>query len=127
MFKLLQRLIDHWQGVTTHQQGLATAPAAAGVIVAGVAMTAGIYDVYVNVGFSGAGAAGKGAVIEHRNAADTAVVGYLGYCPVGQAQAFVVPRVTFAANERVRVVQGAVAAAASEVVVARISLVKRPA
>jgi hypothetical protein len=65
-------------------------------------------------------AAGKALVVEHRNAANAATVKQLGGCSAGQSRTLTIRRLTLAANERVRVVVGAVAFGAGETATAAI-------
>lgn len=99
---------------------LATAPGAAAVIADTGALPAGDYTIDVELDAAAALAAGKALVVEHRNAANSAVVKQLGGCAAGQSRTLSIRRLTLAANERVRVVTGAVAFAASETATAAI-------
>jgi len=108
----------------TAASGNASAPAANAVVADSGALAAGTYYVEVSLGFSGTLAAGKHLQIEHRNAANNATVNTLGMCPAGVSTIVVRERVVVALNERIRVVIGAVAAAASEVAIAEVRVYK---
>jgi hypothetical protein len=95
---------------------LATAPIAAAVI----ALPAGDYLLEIDCDASAVAAAGKGLQIEHRNAANAATIKQLGGCTGGASRAILVRRISLAANERIRVIVGAVAFAASETAIASI-------
>lgn len=75
------------------------------------ALAVGNYRAEVALGFSGVLAAGKHVMLERRNAANGATLETLALCPAGFAQSFVFERVPLAANERLRVITGIVAAA----------------
>lgn len=104
----------------------AAAPAAAAVVADSGALAAGVYAVEVDLGFSAAPAAGKHISLEHRNAANNGNTQQLGLCPGGAAPHIFLERVVVAANERIRAVIGAVAAAAGEVAHASIRLYLLP-
>lgn len=79
------------------------------------ALAAGDYRVIAHAASDGAVAAGKSLVLVHRNAADAADVRELGGCsPAGEAR-IEIPRITLAANERIRWRGGAVAHGAGEI------------
>lgn len=78
-------------------------------------LAAGDYRIVAHAASDGAVAAGKSIVLVHRNAADAADVKELGGCPPAGSARIEIPRVTLAANERVRWRGGAVAHAASEI------------
>lgn len=101
-------------------QGKASAPAAAAVIATTAALVAGDYMVEISMGFSDVLAAGKALAFEHRNAADSATVAELGHCPAGTNFVQVYKRVTVAVNEKLRVINLAVAGAAGSVAQATI-------
>jgi hypothetical protein len=103
------------QVAPTVASGQATAPAIAAVIADTGALAAGVYDLEITLGFSGVLAAGKHLSVEHRNAANAANVFQYGLCPAGASKTVYISRVVVAANERIRVVVGPVAAAAAEV------------
>lgn len=100
--------------------GETTASIAAALIADTGQLAAGTYMVEVVLGFSGTGAAGKHLAVQHRDAANTGTVSPLGLCPAGGAIGLAFERVVIAANQRIRVVVGAVAAAAAEVTQAQI-------
>lgn len=99
-----------------------TAPAAAAVIADSGAMAAGSYLVEITMGFADALAAGKALSCEHRNAANGATLFEFGLCPAGTNFVQVYQRVVLALNERIRVVNLAVAGAAGSVASATIRL-----
>lgn len=100
------------RGVAPTEVGaVATAPAAGAVITDTGPLPAGVYRVESVLGLSGALAAGKHVVLEHRNAANNATVTTLALCPAGAVEAFMFQRVTLALNERLRVITGIILAA----------------
>jgi hypothetical protein len=99
---------------------LSTAPGAAAVIADTGALPAGDYTIDVELDAAAVLAAGKALVVEHRNAANAATVKQLGGCSAGQSRTLTIRRLTLAANERVRVVVGAVAFGAGETATAAI-------
>lgn len=109
---------------TAAVSGVSTAPIAAAVIADTGALGAGEYRLEIELSAEAVAAAGKGLRVEHRNAANGATVNTLGGVPGGASRDILVTRVTLAASERVRVVVGAVAFAASEVAVASIRAYK---
>jgi hypothetical protein len=90
------------------------------VIADSGALPAGDYRVQVLIGYADTLAAGKCAVIEHRNAANAATVDQLGAVPAGDSREIIIERLTLAASERIRVVNDAVVGAAGSVVVATV-------
>lgn len=99
---------------------LSTAPAAAAVVTDTGALPAGDYTIDVELDAAAVLAAGKALIVEHRNAANSATVKQLGGCSAGQSRTLTIRRLTLAANERVRVVVGAVAFGAGETATAAI-------
>lgn len=99
---------------------LSTAPTSAAVVVDTGALPAGDYLIDVELDAAGVAAAGKALVVEHRNAANGATLKQLGGCGVGQSRTLTIRRLSLAANERVRVVVGAVAFGAGETATAAI-------
>ena len=89
-------------------------------------MPAGVYYVEITFSNSGVAAAGKHTQAEHRNAANNATNIVLGGCPYPGATQVWRERVVLALNERVRVVQSAVAGAAAEVAIAEVALYLLP-
>lgn len=84
-------------------------------------LAAGTYDFDVHLAVADTVAVGKGLVIEHRNAANNANVNVLGGCtPNGGAVSLCIRRLTLAANERIRVIAGTAAGAASSMYVSAI-------
>jgi hypothetical protein len=100
--------------------GVSTAPAANAVVADTGQLPAGDYLVEVELSAAGVLAAGKALLVQHRNAGNSADVNTLGGCPAATSRSIEVGRVTLALNERIRVVVGAVAFAASETAVASI-------
>jgi hypothetical protein len=90
------------------------------VVVDTGALPAGDYTIDVELDAAAVLAAGKALVVEHRNAANAATVKQLGGCSAGQSRTLTIRRLTLAANERVRVVVGAVAFGAGETATAAI-------
>jgi hypothetical protein len=85
------------------------------------ALSAGDYDFDINLACSDVVAVGKGLVIEHRNAANGANINVLGGCtPNGGQDCVKIRRLTLAANERVRVIAGTAAGAASSMYISAI-------
>lgn len=82
--------------------------------------TAGTYRVEIDVCSQDTVAVGKGLVVEHRNAGDTATNNRLGGCSAGESRTIVVERLVVAAGEKVRVITGSAAPAASSQQVASI-------
>lgn len=97
------------------------APSANAVQATTGALPAGDYEITINLAVADTVAVGKGLVVEHRNAADNATLNVLGGCtPNGGAVAFTMPRLTLALNERIRVIAGTAAGAASSMYVSAI-------
>lgn len=97
------------------------APAANAVQATTGTLAAGDYDFDILLAVSDTVAVGKALVVEHRNAADSATLQNLGGCtPNGGAVQLALRRYTIAANERIRVVVGAVAGAATSLYVSAI-------
>lgn len=95
------------------------APAAAALVVDTGALAAGDYRVEYTVGYADTLAAGKAAALEHRDAANAANL-HTVVCPAGAVLSDVIERVTLAANERLRVVNRAVAGGVGSVLAASI-------
>jgi hypothetical protein len=93
--------------------GKTVTPGAAAVICDTGALSAGEYDFYFAMSESDTAAAGKGLIVEHRNAANSATLQTLGGCPAGDSSAFSLQGYGVGDQERIRVVQGGVAGAAS--------------
>lgn len=89
------------------------APAANSVQADTGALSAGNYEFVVNLMASDTVAVGKGLIVEHRNAANTATLKVLGGVAPSGAVSLHIPKIVIAANERVRVVVGSVTGAAS--------------
>lgn len=96
------------------------APAAAALIADTGALPAGDYKVELDLDAAAALAAGKQLIVEHRNAANAATLRQLGACTAGASKSVTIARVPLAANERIRVIVGAVLFAAGEVATAAI-------
>ena len=105
---------------TTRIGARVAAPAAAAVIADTGALAAGDYSFQITLSYADTLAAGKGLVVEHRDAANTATVRPLGGVPAGDSREFVIPRYTLAANESIRVVNDGVAGAAGSAAIAAI-------
>jgi hypothetical protein len=106
---------------TTVQGAQSGAAAAAGTVVTDTGqLPAGTYSLDFEVAVLGVQVAGVGLVVEHRNAANGATVSVLGGCPGGAAVEGHLEGIVLAANERIRVVVGAVALPASTTGIARL-------
>jgi hypothetical protein len=103
-----------WVGVKS------AAPAASAVQADTGALAAGDYDFDVSLCASDSVAVGKGLVLEHRNAANNATVVNLGGIPAGGSERITLRRYTIATNERLRVIAGTAAGAASSMYVSAI-------
>lgn len=101
---------------------LTTASTAGTVIADSGALPAGDYTVDVELDAAGVVAAGKGLVVEHRNAANSATVKPLGGCAAGASRTLTIRRISLAANERIRVIANAVAFGAGETAIAAIQV-----
>jgi hypothetical protein len=101
---------------------LTTASTAGAVIADSGALPAGDYSVDVELDAAAVLAAGKGLVVEHRNAANGATVKQLGGCAAGQSRTLTIRRITLAANERIRVIANATAFGAGETAIASIQV-----
>ena len=95
------------------------APAANSVQADTGALVAGEYDFDISLSASDT-AVGKGLVIEHRNAANSATLQVLGGVPAGGAVQFKFRRITIATNERIRIIAGTAAGAANSMYVSAI-------
>lgn len=96
------------------------APAANAVQADTGALAAGDYDFDIYLSSSDTVAVGKGLVVEHRNAANGATTHNLGSVPAGVALKIELRRYTLALNERIRVIAGTAAGAASSMYVSSI-------
>lgn len=84
------------------------------------ALASGDYDFDITLSASDTVAVGKGLVIEHRNAANGATIHNLGSVPAGAVQQFRFRRYAIGANERIRIIAGTAAGAASSMYVSAI-------
>ena len=97
------------------------APAANAVQADTGALAAGDYDFDIQLSVGDTTAAGKGLVIEHRNAANAATLQNLGGCgDQGCAIQVRLRRYTLAVNERIRVIAGTAAGAAGSMYISAI-------
>lgn len=96
------------------------APTASAVQATTGALVAGDYDFDIYLTVSDTVAVGKGLVVEHRNAADGATLQTLGGCAGPGNQVIQLRRYTIATNERIRVIAGTAAGAASSMYVSAI-------
>jgi len=96
------------------------APAANAVQCDTGQLAAGDYELRIELAASDTVAVGKGLVVEHRNAANSANINVLGGCPAGGQKDIHIPKLTLALNERVRVIAGTAAGAASSMYVSAI-------
>jgi hypothetical protein len=113
------------EGDVTHSAGTAAAPALNTAIAAGaIAPESGWYIVEADVAAMDTVAVGKGMVVEHRNAANSATTRQLGGCVAGESRSIRCERLYMLTGERVRVVSGSAAGAASSLYVARVSILR---
>jgi len=96
------------------------APSASAVQADTGALTAGDYDFDIFMLASDTVAVGKGLVVEHRNASNNATLQTLGGCAAQGNQTVNLRRYTIATNERIRVIAGTAAGAASSMYVSAI-------
>lgn len=96
------------------------APTASAVQADTGALVAGDYDFDITLCASDTVAVGKGLVLEHRNAANNATVANLGGIPASASDQIRLRRYTIATNERLRVIAGTAAGAASSMYVSAI-------
>lgn len=85
------------------------------------ALAAGDYEVIVTGQANDTNAVGKGLVVQHRNAANSANVAQFAGCPAPGEFKLHLPRIRFAANERIRVAAGSAAGAVSSQYVSSVS------
>lgn len=105
----------------TRGSGSSAAPSASAVIADTGALAAGTYLIEFQLAAMDTLAVGKGMVIEHRNAANSATLNQLGGCVAGGSESGTIMRLTVAINERVRVIAGSAAGAASSLYVAHVA------
>jgi hypothetical protein len=105
----------------TMGSGLSAAPAASAVIADTGALAAGNYRIEWNCAALDTVAVGKGMIVEYRNAANSATTQRLGGCVAGATNSGSMSRLTVALNERVRIIAGTAAGAASSQYVAFIA------
>lgn len=99
-------------GVPIVASAVVVAPAAGAVIAdTGGIAEPGQYDLELTGGISGVAAAGKHIAFEHRNAANAATLQTYGLCPGGAGFSASIARVTIAAGERIRALNGIIGAA----------------
>lgn len=96
------------------------APTASAVQCDTGALTAGDYELEIQLVASDTVAVGKGLVVEHRNAANNANINVLGGCTAGETVDISIARITIATNERIRVIAGTAAGAASSMYISAI-------
>lgn len=107
--------------------GIITAATASLLIADSGPLAAGTYYVEVSISISGIAAAGKHLQVEHRNAANSATNAVRGGATYGSGPVqLIYERIVVALNERIRVMQSAVAGAASEVAIAHIAVYLLP-
>lgn len=107
-------------GVMTWVSLKSAAPAIGAVQADTGALAAGDYDLDIFLCASDTVAVGKGLVVEHRNAANAATTQTLHAIPAGMADNIRIRRYTLALNERIRVIAGTAAGAASSMYVSSI-------
>lgn len=83
-------------------------------------LAAGDYELEIQLLASDTIAVGKGLVVEHRNAANNANINVLGGCTAGETVDISIAKLAIALNERVRVIAGTAAGAASSMYVSAI-------
>lgn len=108
-------------GLPVVVSGKVVAPAIGAVICDTGPLTVGVYDVDFDLAVEDTALAGKGAEVEHRNAANSATVRNLGATPAGTSIASGQRRYSLAEGERIRVVCGSVAGAAGSVFIANLT------
>lgn len=113
--------VSYVGAVVSRVSGSTTTPGASAVIADTAALAAGTYDIKVTVGYADTLVAGKIALIQYRNAANSATTNEQG-CPAGASMEYWFRRLTVAANERVRVINGVIAGAAGSVLNAYIEV-----
>lgn len=86
-------------------------PGASALIADSGALPAGIYDLEIYVGYADAAAAGKGLIVEHRNAANGATLKQLGGTVAGCSDFITITDYALILNERIRVIAMAQAGA----------------
>lgn len=96
------------------------APTANLVMATTGALAAGNYDFDILLAAADTIAVGKGMVVEHRNAADSATLHNLGGVQASGNAQIQLRRYTIATNERIRVIAGTAAGAASSMYVSAI-------
>ena len=110
-FQAVQPTEDRPRAHTVRVGAIVVAPAANAVIADSGAVT-GEYDVEIHMGSTGVAAVGKGMAVEHRNAANNANV-WTYTVPTPGTATYTSRRLTFATNERIRVVNAPTAGEAS--------------
>lgn len=109
-------------GAWAYAAGSSAAPAGSAVIADSGALAAGTYDVYVEMAAQDITAVGRGMIVEHRNAANAATLKQLGGCSAPDSHMVSIARVVVALNERIRVIAGPAAGAASSQYVALVAV-----
>ncbi len=110
--------------VTQVFEGADDAPAGAAVIVDTGDLANGVYRIEATVSYSDTLAAGKELIFEHRNAADGATLHTFGAVPAATVHTFVIEKYELDVGEELRVINGAVAGAASSFARASIRLTR---
>lgn len=110
------------QPQTTRVSGNVAAPAANAVIADTGVLAAGTYMIEYSCAAMDTLAVGKGMILEHRNAANSATLNTLGGCVAGESQFGNIQRITLAASERIRIIAGPAAGAASSRYIAHIGV-----
>lgn len=109
-------------GAWAYASGSSAAPAGSAVVADSGALAAGTYDVWVELAVEDTNAVGKGMIVEHRNAANGATLKQLGACAAPDSHSVYIPRVVVALNERIRVIVGPAASAASSQYIATVAV-----
>jgi hypothetical protein len=110
-----------WGNSQTQVSNSSAAPGASAVLADTGALAAGDYDFDVAMAILDTNAVGKGMVVEHRNAANAATLFQLGGCASPGNQWLHIQRKTLALNERIRVIAGTAAGAASSLYISAIA------
>lgn len=106
----------------TFFSAVAAAPAASAVIADTGALTAGSYRVEWCCVAQDTVAVGKGMVVEYRNAANAATLHRLGGCAAGSSEDGETRRITVLVGERIRIIAGTAAGAASSQYIAYLAI-----
>jgi hypothetical protein len=112
--------VREWGNAWTWITAKTAAPLASAVQADTGALAAGDYDFDINMVVSDTNAVGKGLVVEHRDGANATTKQNLGGCSVPGNQWLHIQRYTLLGSERIRVIAGTAAGAASSMYVSAI-------